>query len=184
MAKKTVARAKRAVAKVKKAATKARARVMPIPKGMHAVTPSLVIRGAADAIEFYKKAFGAKEKGRMAMPDGRIMHAEIVIGDSRIMMADEMPEMGSKSPLALGGTPSSLLIYTRNVDALVAQAANAGAKVTMPPADMFWGDRYAKLQDPFGHEWEVATHIEDVSNREMAKRAQAFMSAPPPPRPA
>jgi len=183
MAAKKKAAAKRPAPKklktqVKKAAAKVRAKVQPIPKGYHVVTPHLVVRGADAAISFYKSAFGAKDKGRMASPDGKIMHAEIQIGDSRVMLSDEFPEMGSRSPQTLGGTPSSLMIYTRNVDALVAQAEQAGAKVTMPPADMFWGDRYAKVQDPFGHEWALATHKEDLSVREMQKRAATAFSAP------
>jgi uncharacterized glyoxalase superfamily protein PhnB len=163
-----------------KAPAKARKKVLPIPKGYHVVTPSLVVRGAANAIEFYKKAFGAKELSRMDGPGGKIMHAEIRIGDSVVMVADEFPEMGSKSPETLGGAPSSLLIYSRDVDALFNQAQAAGAKVTMPVADQFWGDRYGRLVDPFGHNWEVATRRENLTPKEMAKRGAAAMSGPPP----
>ncbi len=186
--KKVAARVKQAVQAVKKAATKVaakkpalkRAKAQPIPKGYHMVTPHLIVRGANDAINFYKLAFSAKEKSRMPMPDGRLMHAEIQIGDSRVMLADEMPEMGSKSPQALGGAGASLMLYTKNVDALFEQAVKAGAKVVMPVADMFWGDRYGQVEDPFGHRWALATHIEDMSPKEMAKRAASAMSGPPP----
>jgi uncharacterized glyoxalase superfamily protein PhnB len=178
---------KKATARVKKAAKKVtarkpaakRAKALPIPKGYHIITPAIVVRGASEAIAFYKNAFSAKERSRMPMPDGRLMHAEIQIGDSRIMLSDEFPEMGAKSPQTLGGAPSSLLIYTKNVDALFEQAVKAGAKVTMPVADMFWGDRYGTVEDPFGHQWALATHKEDLSTREMNKRAAAMMSAPP-----
>jgi uncharacterized glyoxalase superfamily protein PhnB len=189
--KKLAARVKQAaqtVKKVAKAAKKAaarkptlkRAKAQPIPKGYHMVTPHLVVRGAKEAITFYQAAFGAKDKGQMAMPDGRVMHAEIQIGDSRVMLADEMPEMGSKSPQTLGGAGASLMIYTKNVDALFDQAVKAGAKVVMPVADMFWGDRYGQVEDPFGHRWALATHMEDMSPKEMNKRAAAAMSGPPP----
>jgi PhnB protein len=173
----TISKAKKVA---KKAVPKRRAKVQPIPKGYHVVTPSFVVRGAAEAIEFYKKAFGAKELARMPGPDGKVMHAEIKIGDSIVMLSDEFPQMGSSSPQTVGGTSSSLLIYTRDVDALFNQAVAAGAKVAMPLSDMFWGDRYGKVVDPFGHQWQLATHKEDVTPKEMAKRAAAAMSAPPP----
>jgi PhnB protein len=175
--KKVAKEAKRAV--VKAAAKVRKAKAAPIPKGYHVVTPFLTVRGANEAIAFYKAAFGAREKGRMPGPDGKLMHAEIQIGDSRVMLSDEYPEMGSKAPQTLGGSPAGLLIYTRDVDRLFAQAVKAGAKVTLPVADMFWGDRYGKLEDPFGHVWAVATHKEDLTNREMAKRAAAAMRGPP-----
>jgi uncharacterized glyoxalase superfamily protein PhnB len=150
------------------------AKVKPIPEGQHAVTPHLVVRGAAQAIEFYKKAFGAREKVRMPGPDGKsIMHAEIQIGDCSVYLVDEMPQMGCHSPQALGGTPISLHLYVEDADAVFNQAVAAGAKPQMPPMDMFWGDRFGKLADPFGHEWTVATHKEDVSPEEMKKRAAA-----------
>lgn len=169
-------------AAAKKATKKVSRRAQPIPVGYHAVTPFLVVRAAADAIEFYKKAFGAKEKGRMPGPNGALMHAEIQIGDSRVMLSDEFPDMGSKAPPSLGGSPGGLLIYTRDVDGLFARAVAAGAKVTMPVADMFWGDRYGKLEDPYGHSWALATHKEDLSPREMGKRAAEAMAqmGPPP----
>jgi PhnB protein len=147
--------------------------VRPIPEGYHTVTPYLVLRRAADAIEFYKKAFGATELFRMPGPGGAIAHAEICIGDSQLMLCEENPEMGAQSPQALGGSPANLFLYVDDVDAAYKKAVNAGATATMPPQDMFWGDRYGKLVDPYGHEWSMATHIEDVPPEEMAKRAQA-----------
>jgi uncharacterized glyoxalase superfamily protein PhnB len=140
-----------------------------IPQGMHSVTPHLVCAGAANAIEFYKKAFGAVEKGRMPAPDGRLMHAAIGIGDSTVMLVDEMPEWGALGPKALKGSPVTIHLYVDDVDAFVARAVKAGAKVTMPVDDMFWGDRYGKIEDPFGHHWSVATHLRDVSPDEMQK---------------
>jgi PhnB protein len=162
-----------------KAPAKRRAKVQPIPKGYHVITPSLVVRGAAQAIEFYKKAFGAKDLNRMNGPDGKVLHAEIKIGDSIVMLGDEFPNMGAKSPESVGGTSSSLMIYTRDVDALFNQAVAAGAKVSMPVSDMFWGDRYGTVIDPFGHQWQLATHKEDITPKEMARRAAAAMSGPP-----
>ena len=151
------------------------ANVKPVTDGYHTVTPHLVVRDAAKAIEFYKKAFGAKEAFRMPGPDGKLMHAEIQIGDSMVMLSDEFPEYGSKSPQALGGSPVNILLYVENADKVFQQAVAAGATVTMPLADQFWGDRYGKLADPFGHQWSVATHIEDVAPEEMAKRAAKAM---------
>jgi PhnB protein len=181
VAERTRAAVKKAVKTVaKKVAKKARAKVQPIPKGYHVVTPSITVRGAAEAIEFYKKAFGAKELSRMPGPDGKLMHAEIKIGDSIVMLSDEFPAMGSSSPLTVGGTSASLMIYTKDVDALFNQALAAGAKVTMPLSDMFWGDRYGQVADPFGHKWQLATRKENLTAREMAKRGAAAMSAPPP----
>jgi PhnB protein len=147
----------------------------PIPDGYHSVTPYLIVKGAASAIDFYKKAFGAKETLRMPGPGGKIMHADIKIGDSPVMLADEMPEMGSKSPQTLGGTPVSLMIYVRDVDAAAAQATAAGAKVIRPVKDQFYGDRAGTFADPFGHTWTLATHKEDVSMEEIQKRFQATM---------
>jgi len=153
--------------------------VKAIPDGYHVVTPYLVVESAAEAIEFYSRAFGAQELYRMPGPDGSVMHAEFRIGDSNVMIADENTPMGSKSPKTLGGSPASLLLYVEDVDAAFQQAVDAGATVVMPVADMFWGDRYGKLQDPFGHDWSVATHIEDVSPEQMAERmAAAFAEAP------
>ena len=144
----------------------------PIPDGMHTVTPHLVCAGAADAIEFYKKAFGAVEEGRLPGPNGRLMHAMIRIGDSAVMLVDEMPEWGALGPKALKGSPVTIHLYVDDVDAFAARAVKAGAKITMPVADMFWGDRYGKLEDPFGHHWSVATHLRDVSSQEMQQAMQ------------
>jgi PhnB protein len=140
---------------------------MKIPQGMHSVTPHLVCAGAARAIEFYKQAFGAEEGARLPGPDGRLVHASVKIGDSQVMLVDEMPEWGALGPKSLKGTPVTIHLYVEDVDALVARAVKAGAKVTMPVADQFWGDRYGKLEDPFGHHWSVATHVRDVSVEEM-----------------
>ncbi len=148
-------------------------RVKPIPEGYHTATPYLIIKGAARAIEFYKKAFGATELMRMAQPDGRIGHAEIRIGNSPIMLADEVPEMGHRSPQSLGGSPVSILLYVEDVDALFNQAVSAGAKVQKPVQDQFYGDRIGGVTDPFGHVWYIATHKEEVSPEEMRKRAAA-----------
>ena len=140
-----------------------------VPDDMHAVTPHLVCAGAAAAIEFYKKAFGAREEARLPGPDGRLMHALIRINGSALMLVDEMPEWGALGPKALKGSPVTLHLYVDDVDAFVKHAVAAGAKVTMPVADMFWGDRYGKLEDPFGHQWSVATHVRDVSPEEAQK---------------
>ena len=148
--------------------------VKPIPQGMHSVTPHLVCAGAAKAIEFYKKAFGAEEGGRLPGPDGRLMHAMIRIGDSAVMLVDEMPEWGALGPKALKGTPVTIHLYVEDADAFVARAAQAGAKVTMPVAEQFWGDRYGKIEDPFGHHWSVGTHVRDVTPEEMKKAMQAM----------
>jgi PhnB protein len=147
--------------------------VKPIPEGYHSVTPYLIIKGAADAIEFYKKAFGATELFRFPAPDGKIGHAEIKIGDSPIMLADEFAEMGYKGPQALGGSPVSLMIYLEDVDTVFDRAVEAGASVKEAVQDKFYGDRTGSLTDPFGHVWHVATHKEDVSMEEMEKRAKA-----------
>jgi uncharacterized glyoxalase superfamily protein PhnB len=141
--------------------------VKAIPEGMHALTPHLVCAGAADAIEFYKKAFNAVELVRLPGPQGRLMHASLRIGDSTLMLVDEMPEHGALGPKALKGSPVTIHLYVENADATVEQAVAAGAKVTMPVADMFWGDRYGQLEDPFGHRWSVGTHKRDVTPEEM-----------------
>ena len=148
--------------------------VQPKPEGYHSVTPYLIIDGAADAIEFYKKAFGATEKYRLPMGD-RVGHAELKIGDSHVMLADEFPDMGFLGPLKRGGATASLMIYVPDVDAAYAKAIGAGAKEERPPADQFWGDRMGTLVDPFGHRWTLATHVEDVAEDEMRRRmAEAF----------
>jgi PhnB protein len=145
--------------------------VKPIPEGYHTLTPSLTIRGATDAIDFYKRAFGAVELMRMPGSGGKLMHAEIRIGDSVLMLSDEFPDMGGKSPQALGGSPVYLFVYVDDVDAVFKRAVDAGAQVRMPLADMFWGDRFGRVVDPFGHEWGLATHKEDLTPQEIAKRA-------------
>ena len=146
--------------------------VKPIPEGYHSVTPYLIIKGAADAIEFYQKAFGATELFRFPAPDGKIGHAEIKIGDSPIMLADEFAEMGYKGPRALGGSPVSLMIYLEDVDTVFNRAVEAGASVKEAVQDKFYGDRTGTLTDPFGHVWHVSTHKEDVSMAEMEERAK------------
>jgi uncharacterized glyoxalase superfamily protein PhnB len=147
-------------------------KVKPVPEDMHTVTPHLVCSGAADAIEFYKKAFGAVEEARLPGPQGRIMHAMIRIAGSPVMLVDEMPEWGALSPKSLKGSPVTIHLYVENVDAFVRRAVDAGAKITMPVDDMFWGDRYGKLEDPFGHHWSVATHVRDVSMQEAREAMQ------------
>jgi uncharacterized glyoxalase superfamily protein PhnB len=141
--------------------------VRAIPEGFHTVTPHLVCAGAAQAIEFYKNAFGAVEIGRMPGPGGKIMHAELRIGDSRIMLADDFPDYGCNGPLALKGTPVFIHLYVNDADAAWAQAVAAGGKPVMPLADMFWGDRYGQLDDPFGHRWSIATHKRDMTPEQM-----------------
>jgi PhnB protein len=148
-------------------------KVTPIPEGHHAVTPYLSIKGAANAIEFYKKAFGAREVMRMAQPDGRLRHAELQIGDSRIMVADEFPDLNFRGPHSIGGTPVHLHLYVDDVDTVVNRAVAAGAKILRPVQDQFYGDRSGSLADPHGHVWHVATHKEDLSMEELQKRAAA-----------
>jgi PhnB protein len=152
------------------------ANVKPIPEGYHTITPMLVVRDAGKAIDFYKKALGATERFRMPTPDGKIGHAELKVGDSILMLSDEFPGAATRSPQSIGGTGVSMLIYTDDVDSLFKRAVEAGAKAEMPPADMFWGDRFGKLMDPFGHSWALATHKEDVSEQEMRKRGEAEMA--------
>ena len=151
-------------------------KVKAIPKGYHSVTPYLFIRGAATAIDFYKNVLGAKERMRMPGPDGKVMHAELQIGDSVIMLADENPQIGAKSPETLGGTSSSHHVYVENVDITTQKAVSAGAKLVRPVKDEFYGDRSGTIIDPFGHMWSIATHIEDVSQEEMKKRMAKVMS--------
>lgn len=152
--------------------------VKPIPDGFHTLTPHLVVKGADKAIDFYTKAFGAEVLCRMATPDGRtVMHADLKIGDSHLFVVDEFPEMGSRGPQSIGGTAVTIHMYVKDVDAAFDRAVAAGAKVIMPVADMFWGDRYGLVTDPFGHSWSLATHNEDLTPEEIAKGAQeAFAS--------
>ena len=171
---KVVAQKQSARATAKKAPAKKK--VLPVPAGYHTVTPVLICRNASGAIDFYKKAFGAKERMKMLGPDGTVAHAELRIGDSIVMLGDEMPQMGASAPETVGGSPVHIFLYVPNVDKLFAQAVAAGGTVEMPPMDMFWGDRYSKLSDPFGHKWSLATHIEDLSPKEMARRGAEAMA--------
>lgn len=148
----------------------------PIPEGMHTVTPHLICAGAAEAIEFYRKAFGAVELSRMPGADGKLMHASIRIGDSVVMLNEENPDWSAFGPKHLRGSPVTIHLYVENVDAVFDQAVRAGAKVAMPLDDMFWGDRYGKLEDPFGHQWSVGTHVRDVSPEEMQKAMEQMDS--------
>ena len=148
----------------------------PVPKGYHTVTPSLFVAGAAKALEFYKKALGAEELMRFEGPDGKIMHAEFKVGDSIVMLADEMPDQGGRSPKSIGGTPVSFFLYGENVDAAWKRALDAGAKEIVPLADQFWGDRTGCLEDPFGHQWWLAQHVEDLTPEQIRKNAEAFFS--------
>ena len=150
----------------------AQTQVKPIPDGMPTLTPHIVCANALEAIEFYKRAFGAVEEFRLTTPQGQLMHAMLRIGNSPVMMAEEMPEWQSLGPKALKGTPVVLHLYVEDVDAAVARAVDAGAKVTMPVQEMFWGDRYGQLEDPYGHRWSVATHVRDVPPEELAKAAE------------
>ena len=147
-----------------------------IPRGFHTVTPSIVVAGAAKALDFYKKAFGAEELSRFPGPDGSIMHAEFKIGDSVIMLGDEMPDMGSRGPKLIGGSPVSFFIYGENVDAAWKRAVDAGATVVMPLADQFWGDRTGCLEDPFGHKWWLAQRTQELSPEELRQAADNFFS--------
>jgi len=155
-----------------------------IPEGTRTVTPHLVIKGAAKAIDFYTRAFGAREKGRMPGPGGSVGHAELQIGDSVIYLADEWPGAPAQSPQSLKGSSIVVHLYVEDVDAAFQRALGAGAKVAQPLMDMFWGDRFGQVRDPFGHLWSLATHKEDVSRDEMARRGREFMASLPPPRPA
>ncbi len=152
-------------------------KINPIPDGSHTLTAYLVVRGANDALEFYKKAFGAVEKFRLNAPDGKIAHAEFIIGDSTFMLADENPQCSDASPATLGGSPIKLHLYVTDTDAVFAAAMRAGATETMAPADQFWGDRMGALTDPFGHQWLIATHVEEVDPSELQGRMEAFFAA-------
>jgi PhnB protein len=149
----------------------------PIPDGYHTVTPALTVKNGAEAIEFYTRALGAKELMRIPGPDGKhLMHAEIEVGNSRVMLADESPEMGCQAPSSLGSVSSSLYVYVEDVDKAFRRAVEAGAKALMPPTDMFWGDRFGQIEDPSGHRWGLATHKEDPSPEEMARRQKEFFA--------
>src|SRR3954468_3430068 len=149
----------------------------PIREGYHSVTPVLVCDGAAKAIEFYKEAFGARERVRMDAPGGKVGHAELEIGDSLVMLSDSFPQSTMKSPRELGGTTAGVFMYVEDVDAVVKRAVDGGATVTMEVADQFWGDRFGSITDPFGHSWSIATHVEDLSPEEMARRSKEAMAA-------
>jgi PhnB protein len=148
----------------------------PVPDGYHTVTPYLTLDDAASAIDYYKQAFGAKERVRMDMPNGKVGHAELEIGDSLVMLSDAMPEGSQQPPSELGGTTAGVFLYVDDVDAVVKKAVDAGATITMEVEDQFWGDRFGTVKDPFGHVWSVATHVEDVPPEEMAERAKAAMA--------
>ena len=152
-------------------------KIKPIPDGYHTATPYLIVRGAADAIAFYQRAFNATETMRMPGPGGKVMHAEIKIGDSPIMLADECPQMNALSPQTIGGSPMFLMLYVEDVDTLTRQAIAAGATVERPVQDQFYGDRSGTLVDPFGHRWTLSTHIEDVSPEEMMRRMEGMMKS-------
>jgi PhnB protein len=153
--------------------------VKAVPEGYHTLTPYMTVRDAARAIEFYKQAFGAVEKGVMKGPDGKVMHAELRIGDSLFMLADEFPQFGSLSPQSTGGSGMGLHVYVEDVDSAFDRAIGAGATIEMPVSDMFWGDRYAKLMDPFGHKWSLATHVRDMSPGEIEEAQEEFMKQMP-----
>jgi uncharacterized glyoxalase superfamily protein PhnB len=184
MAKKVKTKVKKVKAKLMPSKNKAKKikansrpkKVSPIPPGCHTVTPHLIVRNAAQAIDFYRRAFGAKEIHRVPGPGGKLMHAQIQIVDSPIFLAEEMPEWGSRSPLSLGGSGTTIHLYVEDADAVFEQAVAAGAQVKMPLADQFWGDRFGKLSDPYGHDWSVATHIKDLSPAEMQKGQQEAMA--------
>ena len=151
----------------------------PIPDGFHTITPHIVVNDASKAIDFYKKAFGAEELGRMPGPDGKkIMHAMVRIGDSMLMLNDEFPDMGARGPLSIGGTAVTMHLYVQDVDKAFERATKAGAKVTMPLADQFWGDRYGIVTDPFGHSWSLATHTKDMSPADMSKAMETACAEP------
>src|SRR3954452_17218460 len=148
----------------------------PVPEGYHTLTSYLAVDDAAAAIDYYTRAFGAKELGRMDAPGGKIGHAELEVGDSRVMLSDPFPQSSTKPPKELGGTSASVFMYVEDVDAVVKQAVDAGATITMEVADQFWGDRFGTITDPFGHVWSIATHVEDVPPEEIAERAKAAMA--------
>ena len=149
--------------------------VQPVPEGYHTITPYLAVEDASAAIDFYRRAFGAKERVRMSGPGDSIMHAELEIGDSLVMLSDPFPQASTRTPKELGGTSVSIFAYVDNIDELYKQAIDAGASSLMEPDDMFWGDRFGSVQDPFGHSWTIATHIEDVAPEELEKRQTEWM---------
>jgi PhnB protein len=149
----------------------------PIPENYHALTPSLAVENAAQAIEFYKRAFGAKERGRMLGPGDTIAHAELEIGDSVLMLSDPMPQSTVTPPTKLGGTSVGIFLYVEDVDSVVQDALDAGATVKMPVADQFWGDRFGVVADPFGHTWQIATHVEDLTPEEIMERGKTAMAS-------
>ncbi len=151
--------------------------VKPIPEGYGGPIPYLAVDDAEAAIEYYKKAFGAKERVRMPMPDGKVGHAELEIGDALVMLSDPFPQASTRPPKELGGTSASVFLYVEDVDAVVKRAVDAGATVTMEVADQFWGDRFGTITDPFGHVWGIATHVEDVPPEEMEERAKVAMAS-------
>lgn len=159
--------------KTKTSPAKSKQAIKPVPDGFHSVTPHLVCAGASDAIAFYKKAFGATELTRLPMPDGKLIHASIGVGDSIIMLNDEFPQMGAVRPKARGGSSVTIHLYVVDADVAFARAVKAGATVKMPMSDMFWGDRYGLVEDPFGHGWSIATHQHDLTSKEIRKAAQA-----------
>lgn len=175
--KKPIAKARKKPAK--KSAAKRKQTISAIPAGYHSITPYLIVSDTANAIIFYKNAFGAKEVMRMEHADGKIAHAELKIGDAKIMLADEHPEMGAHSPRAYGGSPITLHFYTKKVDAIVEKALESGAKLLRPVENMFYGDRTGTIEDPYGHKWFIATHIENVSRQAMKKRAAAIFGKKP-----
>jgi PhnB protein len=151
--------------------------VKPVPEGYHTVTPYLAVDDAKAAIDFYERAFGARERSRMPGPDGKIAHAEIEIGDSIVMLADPFPQSNIRPPKEVGGTTCGAFLYVENIDDFFQRAVDAGATVTMEPEDMFWGDRFGSVTDPYGHAWQIATHVEDVTPEQMAERSQEWMAA-------
>jgi uncharacterized glyoxalase superfamily protein PhnB len=153
------------------------ANVNPVPEGYRTITPYLVVNGAGEAIDFYVKAFGAVEVIRMPGPGGTVMHGEVRIGDSMLMLSDEFPDWGALGPVSRGGATASIMLYVDDCDAAFRRAVDAGCVAKMPPTDEFWGDRFAKVTDPFGHEWAIATHVEDVTPEEMQRRMAARFGA-------
>lgn len=149
----------------------------PVPEGYQSVIPYLAVDDATKAIEFYKRALGATERSRMEGPDGTIAHCELQIGDSVVMLADPFPQFATKPPKEIGGTTIGLFMYVDDVDEAIQTAADAGATITMPAADQFWGDRFGQVQDPFGHQWQIATHIEDLTPEELGRRSQEFAAS-------